>query len=115
MDITRFNITAYSNPLVVMGAAGLIMWAAQLKMRYSSWINFVAASSFAVYLFHAHFAIVELLYKPLMISLYERFDGLTCIMVMFAVLVLIFMLAVVLDQPRKWLWNKIWKYFTFRE
>lgn len=115
LDVTRINVIAYSNPLVVMGAAGLVMWIAQLKMQYSRWINFIAASSFAVYLFHTNFTIVESLYKPLMISLYERFDGLTCIMVMFAVLVLIFMLAVVLDQPRKWLWNKIGKYFTFRE
>ena len=109
LDITRFNVIAYSNPFVVMGATGLVMWVAQLKMQYSYWINFIAASSFAVYLFHTNFIVIESLYRPLMVSLYAKFDGLACILVMFVVLWVVFMLAVLLDQPRKWLWNIIWK------
>jgi surface polysaccharide O-acyltransferase-like enzyme len=36
---------------------------------------------------------------------YENYSGLSCLAVMGAALVGIFLLAVLLDQPRKWLWK----------
>ena len=109
--ITRIDAIGYANPLVVMGAMGLIMWTAQLRIQSSRLINFIAASSFAVYLLHTNPNICYAFFRPLMISLYEHFDGLVCLSVEFVVLLLIFALAVLLDQPRKWLWNCLWKKF----
>lgn len=106
--VSRFDVIGYANLLVVMGAAGLIMWTAQLKIRQSSFINFIAASSFAVFLLHANPNIGEPMYKPFMNFLYGNFNGLACLMVMFMVLVSLFALAIVLDQPRKWLWRMLW-------
>lgn len=109
--ITRIDAIGYANPLVVMGAMGLIMWTAQLRIQSSRLINFIAASSFAVYLLHTNPNICYAFFRPLMISLYEHFDGPVCLSVEFVVLLLIFALAVLLDQPRKWLWNCLWKKF----
>ena len=109
MDVQRIHTTGYVNPLVIIGAAGLIMWASQLRIRQSRLINSVALSSFAVFLLHMNPNISDSLFKPFMISLYERFDGVMCLIVEFLVLVLIFALAVLLDQPRKLLWNYLWR------
>lgn len=105
MNVQFINTTGYVNPLVVIGAAGMVMWASQLRIRQSRLINSVALSSFAVFLLHMNPNISDSLFKPFMISLYERFDGVMCLIVEFLVLVLIFALAVLLDQPRKLLWN----------
>lgn len=107
--ITRIDAIGYANPLVVMGAMGLIMWTAQLRIQSSRLINFIAASSFAVFLLHLNPHFCDMIYRPLMISLYEGFDGVACLIVEFVVLVLIFALAVLLDQPRKLLWNYLWR------
>lgn len=107
--ITRIDAIGYANPLVVMGAMGLIMWTAQLRIQSSRLINFIAASSFAVFLLHVNPHFCDMIYRPLMISLYEGFDGVACLIVEFVVLVLIFALAVLLDQPRKLLWNYLWR------
>ena len=109
MDVQRIHTTGYVNPLVIIGAAGLIMWASQLRIKQSRLINFIAASSFAVFLLHVNPNFCDMIYRPLMISLYEGFDGVACLVVEFIVLVLIFALAVLLDQPRKLLWNYLWR------
>lgn len=106
-DITRIDSYAYCSPFVVMGAAGIIMWCAQLKIKYSKVINFIAKSSFAVFLFHTNPNIGEPVFRSLMQHFYNSFNGMTCLAVIFVILVLIFVLAVALDQPRKWLWNKL--------
>lgn len=109
MDVQRIHTIGYVNPLVIIGAAGLIMWASLLRIKQSRLINFIAASSFAVFLLHMNPNFCDMIYRPLMISLYEGFDGVACLIVEFVVLVLIFVLAVLLDQPRKWLWSCLWR------
>lgn len=107
--ITRIDAIGYVNPLVIIGSSGLIMWASLLRIKQSRLINFIAASSFAVFLLHQNPNFCDMIYRPLMISLYEGFDGVACLIVEFVVLVLIFALAVLLDQPRKWLWSCLWR------
>ena len=94
-----------------MGAMGLIMWTGQLRIQSSRLINFIASSSFAVYLLHQNPTICDITFRPLMKSIYEHFNGPVCLAVEFVVLVLIFALAVLLDQPRKCIWNCLWRTF----
>lgn len=110
-DIQQIHTTSYVDPLVVTGAAGLIIWIAQLSINTSRLINFIASSSFAVYLLHQNPTICDITFRPLMKSIYEHFNGPVCLAVEFVVLVLIFALAVLLDQPRKCIWNCLWRTF----
>lgn len=109
-NISRFDVIGYANPIVVLGAAELIMWTAQLNIKPSKVINFVGASSFAVFLLHGNPNIGVPVYKSLMQYLYTAFSGFTCLVVMFVALVLIFTIAVLLDQPRKWIWSHVSQY-----
>lgn len=114
-DIPRFDVIGYANPFVIMGAAGLIMWAAQLKIKQSKVINFVAASSFAVFLLHGNPNIGEPIYKPFMQMLFSNYNGVICLAVMFSALVMIFALAVLLDQPRKLIWRRFVNFIEKKE
>ncbi len=101
------DVYAYVNPLVVLGALGLIMWFGQLDIRPNKFINWVAKSSFAVFLIHSNPNIGEQVFKPLMIDLYRNHNGLFGLLTTFFVLLAIYAAGVLLDQPRKWLWKAI--------
>ncbi len=95
----------YDNPLVILGALGLLLYFKNLEIGYSKVINWLGASSFAVYLFHGNPFIMRKVFIPSMQFFYENYSGLSCLVVMGAALAGIFLLAVLLDQPRKWLWK----------
>mgnify|MGYP007006990339 CR=1 FL=1 len=97
----------YTNPLVILGATGMLLLFSSIKMRHNAVINWLAASSFAAYLFHS--IVIHNYFKPLMQSLYSEYNGLSCIAAMGIALIAFYVIAVVLDQPRKWLWKLIVK------
>lgn len=99
------NIFNYINPLVILGSAGLLMIFTIIKIKYNRFINWVAASSFAVFLVHCNPNLGTPYFKPLMQTLFSNFSSLTCLSIMFGVLVAIFLISILLDQPRKWLWK----------
>lgn len=107
-----WHVYRYINPLVIIGAAAMLMCFTRIKVKYSPVINWVAASSFAAYLLHQAPTIGRPVYQPLMQWLYTSFSGVECLGVMFGVIVAIFLLAVVLDQPRRWLWTHIARFFS---
>lgn len=47
-------IFGYLNPLIILQSVFLFMFFERLKIGKHRWINFIAASAFAVYLFHFH-------------------------------------------------------------
>lgn len=103
------GIDAYSyvNPIVVVASLGLLLWFSNLKIGTSKGINWVAKSSFGVFLIHSNPNIGEPIFKKLMIDLYDTHDGLMCLVVIFAALLGVYVLGTLFDQPRKWLWNRI--------
>lgn len=104
----RFPFTwiAYDDPLVITAAAGLIMYFSQLKIRPNRFINFVAASAFSVYLLHCSPFVFRQAFVPEVRHIFVSGGG---IMVIIS-LVIIFAVAIILDQPRKF----IWKYLSSR-
>lgn len=98
---------SYASPFVVGGALGLLLFTVKMKIAYSKVINWIGASSFAVFLLHGAPTIGEPIYKPLMQYLFNDNNGLKCLLLMGAALLGIYFMAILLDQPRKWLWNLI--------
>lgn len=97
----------YINPLVILGAVGFLTFFASLKVSHSKLVNWLAASSFAVFLVHCNPNLGTPYFKPLIQQLYNQYDGIICPIVIGVVLVLIFILSVVMDQPRKLIWKVI--------
>ena len=98
---------SYCNPLTVMAAASLVCWASTWRLGANKIINFVAASAFAVYLFHMSPAFVHNVFNPVITDIYNATSGLLTPLCIFIFLVLLFAIAVLLDQPRKWLWRHL--------
>lgn len=101
------NYGGYINPLTVLTAAYVVLCFSKFRFQ-SKIINWVAGSSFAVYLSSTHKCIFKHYYKETIISM-ANFD-LGCAIIL-AFLIIVFMVSVLLDQPRKYLWSLISKYF----
>lgn len=101
-------VTSYVNPFVVIGSAGMIMTTARLRFRPSKIINFIAKSSFAVYLLHQNPNTGDQIYKPIITFIYNNNSGIECMMILFFVIITTFILAIIWDQPR----IIIWEYLT---
>lgn len=107
------GIDAYSyiNPIVIIASLGLILHFSNLKVGHSKVINWIAKSSFGVFLIHSNPNISESIFKALMINVYESYNGIICVVVSFLVLSGVYVLGTLFDQPRKWLWELIFSRF----
>lgn len=99
-------ITSYINPLVIFESLLFIVLFARLKFSCNI-INIIASSCFAVYLLHTHVTVFEPIFGNVVQSIYSNNDGLYCLMMFFGFLSMVFSLAILLDQPRKFLWKLI--------
>lgn len=104
----RGLVFAYSNPLVVLGALFLLLFFSKLKMPYVKIINWLGASSFAVYLFHSEPTIRSHFFTPQIQYLYGVNNGVVCLLMIFLFLSVIYLVSVLIDQLRILSWNKIW-------
>lgn len=96
---------AYINPLTIVATVSLTMVFVRLPFT-SRPVNFVAKSALAVLLLHTNFVIFPH-FADLNREIYARFSGVAVPLVMFAECCGWYAAAVLLDQPRKWLWAKI--------
>lgn len=103
-----FGVNSYINPLNIIGACGLTFAFVGMKMPFNRMINFISASAFAAFLLH--FSQCQL-YKELMRGLYARYPGAGYVFAAGIVILAIFAIAVLLDQPRKALWKVIRRQF----
>lgn len=102
----------YNSPLVMISSVYFCLFFTKLNMR-SKFINFVGASSFAVYLIHADELVSARYMKDFCNSMFIGHDIWYFSLVMAIMIIALFVVAVILDQPRKWLWNGIQKrYFN---
>ena len=98
---------SYISPFVVAGSIGLFLSFSNLSISYSPKINFIANSTFAVYLFPC-FYISDYIYKYLFINIYNNYSGILVIGMIWAILIALYMISIVVDQIRKQIWNIIW-------
>lgn len=110
----RFDISLdiyqYSNPFVIISSCGLLLWAANLKIKNFTIINYISGSAFAVYLFH-QYPFDNRFFEAYSMVIYETFSGIWYLCVMLVYLIAVFLFAIILDQPRKWIWDMMHKGF----
>ena len=101
---SNLHMYAYVNPLVIIGALSLVLAFDSMKIGYCKTINFIAKSSFAVYLLHTGWQASDIFIQSIR-DIFARFDGILCVAMIFIFITAVFATAVILDQPRKWIWN----------
>ena len=97
---------AYNSPFVIVSSVCLFLGFVRLDMGSHRRINRLAASAFSIYLIHCNIIILPD-YIQLMSSTFEKFDGILCIFVIFAMLLVIGAACILIDQVRVWCWKKI--------
>lgn len=101
---------AYSNPLNILGALYLLLFFSKIKMPYIKLVNWLGASSFAVYLFHGEGTIRNQFFTPQIQYIYDSYSSIGCIALIFLFLCIIYLISVLIDQLRILSWKKIWSW-----
>ncbi|MBR1733705.1 MAG: hypothetical protein IJ729_08265 [Alloprevotella sp.] len=94
----------YNSPFVIAAAIGLLLFFTRLRVR-SRWIGWVAASCFAVYLFHGHRLLLHPVYAEQIRAWYHGLPGGMFVGFTLLWIILWFITAIGLDRVRIGLWN----------
>lgn len=97
-------INSYDNPFVILGALGLIICFSKLNIKQSKIVNYIARSTFAVYLLHIYPEMLEK-FCNICKDLFVNSSGVTCLVRMFAFLILVYAVSIILDIPRRLIWK----------
>ena len=99
--------SSHVNPFTILASLYLLLCFSKLRIQ-SKIINKMAVSVFAVYLLHQNSFILDE-YRSLMARLYQEFDGLTYLLAISLTLLLVFILAILIDQLRIFLWRRFFE------
>ena len=105
VSLFTFRMYSYVSPLVIVAVLYLLLAFSKWKLGHHVWINWLGASSFAVYLLHTNMYLLKPYFLPTVRHLFIRFEGISSLLVVFAFLLAVFAVSVLLDQPRKYLWK----------
>ena len=99
-------IFRYDSPVVIMSSLSLLIYFSKLHF-HSKIINWIGASSFAVFLLHTNPNLCEQHFIPMIQKIYQSSSGVVCILSIGAFLLVIYVVAILLDQVRKIMWCKL--------
>ena len=91
------------NSLFIIGAALFLLLGFSKLSFYNKIINWVSSSSLAVYLFH--FILFPQYMSPWIRSISNNYNGFTMVILICALLLLFFTVAIIIDKLRILLWN----------
>ena len=108
--MTRF-LNVYTQPFAILGATVLVLLFSKISLK-NQIINKIAASCFAVYLFHC--APGMLTHFTCIVSyLHESYDMFLFIFCTIMLIMTVYVAAVLLDQIRIWIWHKFLNFLIF--
>lgn len=102
--VGRSLLWAYDCPLVYLSSICLFLFFVNLEIAPNKTVNTIAASSFAVLLFHMSACSR---YPRVCGYLFERYSGPVVILLTAFAVVAYYAAALLLDQPRKYLFNRV--------
>ena len=101
------RLYTYSSPLIIASALFLLLFFSKLKISPNKVINWIAASCFAVYLFHANRFFFHDYYFQTIRDLYNQYSWYGFLPLVLGFLIIIYAISIVLDKIRLHFWKKI--------
>lgn len=101
-------ILAYNNPIVVVGALYLLLFFSKIQLHANKFINWIAASSFSVYLIHGQVNIMPY-FSLCVLYIYDKYSSVICFLAILFFLIFVFLVSILIDQLRIISWKKIAK------
>lgn len=99
------SVFNYNNPLVILASVFLFLFFTKIQIQ-SKIINWLAVSSFAIYLIHMNF-LVKPHYRMFFQEIYESYGGWSLLLFPLAILV-IGILCIIVDKIRIVIWDRFW-------
>lgn len=99
--------SGYTNPITIIQSISLLTFFSKLRIQSKS-INWIAASCFAVYLFHMHFCIVDH-YIELAKGIYDKYYGFKYILHISTLILIFFVIPILIDKIRIIWFKHLWK------
>lgn len=99
------SMSPYLNPFTIVATVSLALLFTKFSFQ-SSVVNFLAQSAFSVYLLHINFNLIDL-FMQINQDIFHNYNGIEVIVLIFFTCCCWFLAAVILDQPRKWIWRNI--------
>lgn len=100
----------YSSPFVVLSALSLLLYFSKINLQ-SRFVNWCANSCFAIYLLHSSGFVCDPYFKPTIVAIYNSHSGVECLGVIFVFLISIAVVAILIDQIRKFVWTYVARLF----
>lgn len=97
----------YDNPLVIVSAISLLIVFSRWHMQ-SKFINWLAASCFAVYIIHFN-PFVFIYFKKGVLYITNKIDGIEFLIVLGVYILFVFLVCVIIDKIRVFSWIKFFK------
>jgi len=101
------KLLRYDNPLVILSSVSLLVYFCKIKFS-SSFVNWLAASSFAVYIVHFHPSMFPL-FRQIVEYLSVQWSGVVFVLFILIFLLITYFACVLIDQVRIIAWKMITK------
>lgn len=95
-----------TSPIIIAEALYLLLYFSKLDFQ-NKFVNWVAGSCFAVFLIQQNPYFGRPVYAHTVKHIYTTFSGPTVVVFTAAFILIIFVMAILADQVRKWLWGKV--------
>ncbi len=103
----RTRWIAYLSPLTILYAIMLFIFFSKISLQ-SKLINWISASAFSVYLIHRNDDVYDFYFKNFLRWLHHHTEFPAFMLYTIIFMIVLFMLCVLIDQVRIYIWNKVW-------
>lgn len=100
------RLVSYTSPLCIVASLSLLLFFSKIKLGYVRWINWLAASSFSVYLLHEEYVTRDH-YGALANYIGQHYAVLVGLVLLVAFVLGIYLAATLVDQLRQQLWKQL--------
>ena len=108
--VQKYALFFYNSPLVIIASVFLILGVSKIHFQ-SKVVNYIAASTFSIYLFHLHPAIFPV-FQRYVVQVFSNYSGFSAFGVITLLIIIVCALSILIDQIRKVCWKLIsykWK------
>ena len=105
-DFKGEALFAYSCPLVILSSIHFFLVFSKIHFT-NKLVNYIAASTFAIYLFHGNPMTADVFYRTKISNWFIEDPTLFFLGKTLTLICMFFVGAIVLDLPRRWIWSKI--------
>lgn len=110
LGVHNYALYSYNSPFVILASIFLILGVSKIHFQ-SKIVNYLAVSTFAIYLFHMHPAIYPS-FQRYVVQVFSDNSGLSALGVITLFIIIVCVLSILIDQVRKACWKLIsykWK------